>query len=366
MILFGLVLSLVTVYALVILVAAAGWLKKENKKTGSEKKEWTVIVPFRNEEKNLPRLLKSFSAQKKSFHIILVNDHSTDRSLQVITETVASYPALHVTVLTNEGEGKKMASATGLKTVKTNYVLFTDADGEMPEGFLETTTVYTDEADFFYGPVIYGFNGERTNAVFFLDQLALNAVSLGLGKMGVHTYCSGANMGGKTEKLQTAIPQLQKSANLSGDDITYLQQAIVQKQKINALTDRELTVHTAAPVNLGEFLQQRLRWGQKASGYKSFVLLALSALVWLTNSTVLLVLICCLSGCLPACFDAIPLVKLCIDLLFLFLVTLRLRVHARLWAFLLAWLLNLMYIPALAIVGVFTNTSWKGRKVKRN
>jgi hypothetical protein len=115
---------------------------------------------------------------------------------------------------------------------------------------------------------------------------------------------------------------------------------------------------------MGAFLHQRLRWGQNATGYRGFILPALSALVWGVNSMVLIVLICCLSGVLCPLWYAVPLVKLCIDLLFLFLVALRMKLTPYLWAFLPAWLLNLLYIPVLGLWGGLTNTTWKGRKVK--
>jgi hypothetical protein len=384
MIWFGLALALVMVYAGIIGLAFLGWIMPRKKSQNSSGAGITVVVPFRNEEKNLGSLLKSFIGQQAGPPIILVNDHSTDASLQVIEKFRAQNPGMKIEVLFSDGEGKKAASATGLKAVKTPYVFFTDADCVIPD----TGTEYTDDTDgeiknkgffffseitaicgesdvdFFYGPVVYGNNGERTNALFFLDQLALNAVALGLGKCGIHTYCSGAHMGGKTVSLQTAIPVLNQSKNLSGDDVTYLQEAVRQTQKIVALTDRELMVYTAAPAGWKDFFGQRVRWGQKAPGYTSWSLKGLSALVWAVCLVVLMVLVGCFSGILTPMWWAIPTIKLCIDLLFLFLVTLRLSVHARLWAFLPAWVLNLMYIPVVAVLGFMTNTSWKGRKVK--
>ena len=48
--------------------------------------KFSIIVPFRNEEKNLPKLLKSISKlnyPKDLFEIILVDDFSTDASERV-------------------------------------------------------------------------------------------------------------------------------------------------------------------------------------------------------------------------------------------------------------------------------------------
>lgn len=366
---FSLALTLVLVYAVVLTLAATGWLMRDQTNLQQGNTETcTLIVPFRNEEKNLPVLLHSLQAQNIPLHVLLVNDHSTDGSEKAIISFIEQHPStlLQVKIIQNTGEGKKKASVAGLKNAVTATVFFTDADCIFPAGFFHHALIELSlgSKDFFYGPVVYVPKASLLQAVFFLDQLALNSVSLGLGKTGIHTYCSGANMGGKREKLLESSGKLEAAVNLSGDDVTYLQHAVVQQQKILAITSPALTINTQPPMGLKAFLKQRLRWGQKSPGYSNPALLGLSGLVFGLCLLTLIVLIACLSVKVPLYWWAIPLVKLCIDLLFLFLVAARLGYPRFLWAFLPAWLFNLIYVPGIALLGLVMNTSWKGRKVK--
>lgn len=370
MTLFNLALVLVMLYAAIVVLACVGWLIQPPAHQNSSRANTfnvSVIVPFRNEEKNLPALLHSLHTQNQPLEVVLVNDHSTDDSEAGIKQFLHQHPEtqLSVKVVPSQGQGKKQASVTGLQAATHTQIVFTDADCVFPSDYFNRLNAeWIRDADFFYGPVINSKGKSFLSDIFFLDQLALNTVALGLGGVGIHTYCSGANMGGKKEKLLEATGELLHTSNLSGDDVTYLQQAVRQKQKIKVLTEPVLTVITQSPPGFAAFWVQRLRWGQKAPAYRSVALLALSAFVGLVSFTVLAVLIACFSGKTQELWWGIPLVKLCIDLLFLFLVALRLRVSRYLWAFLPAWLLNLLYIPLVAVLGLVVNPTWKGRKVK--
>ena len=87
----------------------------------------SVIIPARNEEKNLPRLLRSLQSQSTPpEEIIVVDDASTDRTAAVATELgarVVTPPSLP------EGwRGKTWACQHGADQAKGEWLLFLDAD----------------------------------------------------------------------------------------------------------------------------------------------------------------------------------------------------------------------------------------------
>jgi len=94
----------------------------------------TVIIPFLNEENNLPRCLSSLASQDypiNCLEVLLVDGGSTDGSLAAISEFTSRLP---VTVLDNSqrrwaefGKGLAMSVATG------EFVQCIDADMWMPE-----------------------------------------------------------------------------------------------------------------------------------------------------------------------------------------------------------------------------------------
>lgn len=92
----------------------------------------TVIIPARNEEKDLERALRSVLAQEGiALEVIVVNDHSTDRT-GAIAEAIAAADS-RVTVIHNPELppgwlGKCNAMQQAAARVTSDLLLFTDAD----------------------------------------------------------------------------------------------------------------------------------------------------------------------------------------------------------------------------------------------
>jgi glycosyltransferase involved in cell wall biosynthesis len=88
----------------------------------------SVIVPARNEEACLADCLQSLDAQSGvSFEIIVVDDHSTDRTREIAT----SFPGVRVieaAPLPDGWTGKNNAVTTGARQSRGEWLLFTDAD----------------------------------------------------------------------------------------------------------------------------------------------------------------------------------------------------------------------------------------------
>src|SRR5579863_6065340 len=103
--------------------------------TGPASKEQTngapvvsVIIPARNEEACLGGCLESLVAQTGvAFEIVVVDDHSTDRTREIAT----SFPNVRVTEagpLPGGWTGKNNAVTTGARQARGQWLLFTDAD----------------------------------------------------------------------------------------------------------------------------------------------------------------------------------------------------------------------------------------------
>src|ERR1700758_2038491 len=94
----------------------------------SGKPEVSVIIPARNEEASLGSCLESLVAQTGvQFEIIVVNDHSTDRTREIAT----SFPGVRVldaSPLPPGWTGKNNAVATGAREARAPWLLLTDAD----------------------------------------------------------------------------------------------------------------------------------------------------------------------------------------------------------------------------------------------
>lgn len=88
----------------------------------------SVIVPIYMMEKYIAKTIKSLINQTyKEFELILVNDGSTDNSVQIATETLKSTDITYK-VIDQENSGLGIARNTGLAQAKGDWVLFLDSD----------------------------------------------------------------------------------------------------------------------------------------------------------------------------------------------------------------------------------------------
>ena len=121
--------------AVTLVLWCAGWLVLGRiRRCGSGRKSQSfsgerlsIIIPARNEESNLPTLLRSVASQAvRPGEIIVVNDASTDRTAEVAREhgarVVSSQP------LPDGWRGKTWACHQGAQTASGEWLLFLDAD----------------------------------------------------------------------------------------------------------------------------------------------------------------------------------------------------------------------------------------------
>ena len=115
----------------------------------------SVIICARNEAENLRHNLPVFINQDyPNFELVLVNDSSSDDTLEIMEEFQEKYPQLIKIVNVEENEqfwgNKKYALTLGIKGAKHEHLLFSDADckpiskhwiQEMTSHFSENTSI---------------------------------------------------------------------------------------------------------------------------------------------------------------------------------------------------------------------------------
>lgn len=95
----------------------------------------SIIVPIYNVEFFLRKCLESICEQTyKDFEVLLVNDGSTDGSLDICNEYVSKDPRFFVHTITNSGQG--IARNYGLKKAIGDYVTFIDSDDFLKSDYL--------------------------------------------------------------------------------------------------------------------------------------------------------------------------------------------------------------------------------------
>src|SRR4051794_5311204 len=111
--------------------------------------EWpfvSIVVPARNEERNLPRLLPSLLGQRyPRYEVIVVDDQSEDATPGILTEWAGRDPKLRVIrggELPEGWKGKPFAMHQGALAATGEWLLFTDADTDHAPLALSSTIAY--------------------------------------------------------------------------------------------------------------------------------------------------------------------------------------------------------------------------------
>lgn len=88
----------------------------------------SVVIPLYNKEASIAQSLKSVLSQEyDDFEVVIVDDGSTDGSVDV----VEAMNDPRIRLIKQENGGPSKARNTGVKNAKGEWILFLDADDEM-------------------------------------------------------------------------------------------------------------------------------------------------------------------------------------------------------------------------------------------
>jgi biofilm PGA synthesis N-glycosyltransferase PgaC len=362
-------ISVFAIYFLFLILLIVGW----NKSSPLLNKESpalfiSVIIPFRNEEKNIPILIETLQAldyPKEKFEVTLIDDHSTDNSLKVAGQAIANLP--NFKVITSPSNGKKNAIRFGVEVSKGEIIVTTDADCELPIEWLKSINMQFQNQSI---KMVVGAVCIRTGSSFFSRLQAIEFSSL-IGSaastlaVGLPTMCNGANLSYRKESFEE-VEGFEGNEHIASGDDEFLMRKIVKKfgsQSLIFLKNPNAIVTTNPKASLSHFFNQRIRWAGKwrhsSSGTTKMlaVFVLLLQLLWLVavcslffrpwDNTVLVLLA----------------VKLILEGFFLYAISRFMRQNFYWNAFLLLQVVHPLYVLLVGILSNVVRPSWKGRSI---
>ncbi len=116
----------------------------------------SVVIPVFNEEKYIGQCLKALNQQViKPDEIIIINNNSTDRTLEIINQFKNQLP---IKIINEKNQGVIFARNRGFNEAKGEIIVRTDADTQQSKNWLMTIKknfLEKQEIDALAGPVIF-------------------------------------------------------------------------------------------------------------------------------------------------------------------------------------------------------------------
>ena len=338
------------------------------------KTAFTIIVPFRNEARNLPKLLHSLSKLKYPPHliqIVMVDDFSKDNSSTIYNQWRMRHETVDTTLLKNmilSNSPKKDALTRAIPIAKHDWIITTDADCVVNKNWLLTLDNYIQEnnPEMIVGAVIYKTKNNWFHHFQQLDLMSLQGTTIGSFGIGKPFMCNGANFA-YTKKFFTAIGGFGGiNDKVSGDDVLLLQKAVAaNKEKVHYLKNPDFIVQTKPENDLFKLFMQRVRWAGKTTGYNSNYAKLLAVVVLLMNFS--LVLGCWLMVVGKLKFEVVVLafaVKYLTDYIMLYKSNSYLR-NGKFFAPIASTIVYPFFSSLVGIYSLFGNFTWKGRRFSK-
>jgi len=337
------------------------------------KTKFSIVIPFRNEAQYLPALLESIlglNYPKSMFEIILVNDESTDNSVEIITSNTLNNQNLKnislIDTVRKTKSPKKDAISHAIRFAKYDWIVTTDADCSLPKYWLDVFDNYIQKnnSNLLVAPVSFRGAGSFFERFQLLDVLSLQGTSIGSFGISKPFLCNGANLA-YTKAIFNTLSGFEGNTHIaSGDDVFLLEKALkYDANKVSYVKHEHLIVTTNPEANFKDLISQRVRWASKTTSYKSafgkltgFIVLLMNALLVCLPLLYILQIV----NLKPVIY--VVFIKILIDFLLLFKTARFFGQERYLSSYIFSSILYPFFSVYVVFISMFTAYKWKGRR----
>lgn len=263
------------------------WIKINVLENMNYSKTVSVIIACRNEDQNILKVISCLKEQnfdKNKLELIFINDHSEDKTLELLEKEQQNCSYIQVVNLKDSITGKKNAIREGVKVATGDVVLCTDADCEMGGRWIQTIVNYFEDSSckFISAPVVLNQDDHLFYMYQQLELLSLvstSAAAIGLNKA---TLCNGANLAfRRNDYLEINQKDFEKFRT---DDLSLLHYFKDKfKNSIHFVKDIEAIVYTDSQDSIVSYFSQKMRWISSSRYFTDSYIILISFLVYLVN-----------------------------------------------------------------------------------
>lgn len=335
----------------------------------------SVIIPVRNEEKHIGRILSTLISQTfpvSRMEVIVTDDHSSDATKDIVMDFAGNHPDFPLRWVESSGDqekkiGKKQAIARAVSQARGEVVLCTDADTWHSSGWVEAmmSGFNQQETMMVLGPVAFADGRNLLQRLQGIEFLGIMGTTAGSAAIGFPVMCNGANMAYRCHVFESVGGYSANMDYVSGDD-QFLLSSVRRKfgkKAIVFMFNSDAIVNTVAESTLMGFLHQRLRWISKSPGYRDPIVIASGLVTWF-------MIILIFSGLVAGFFSNFLLVfaffmlmiKMIFDYRLVRWMSLFFGKREPICYYILAQLFQVVYVPVLSLAGLILPFRWKGRR----
>lgn len=339
---------------------------------GSEK--ISVVVPARNEEAVIEQCIVSILQQsypKELLEIIVVDDHSTDRTAGIAKPYCKEGIQL-ITLQEQPGTQhvafKKNAIEAAIQASTGSLVVTTDADCIFHKDWIKTIAAFHrySKAVFIVAPVKIKPGSSPLSVFQSMDFAILQGITAASVYKKFHSMCNGANLAYEKAVFREVNGFKNIDHIASGDDMLLMQKICGKyPDEIAYLKSVAAIVETLPAPGWKAFFNQRIRWASKTGQYNDKRILFVLALVYVINLCLFLLLAGSIAqpGWLPFFIVAV-FFKTLIEWNFVKEVLNYFNLQHLMRWFPLFQPLHIIYTVIAGFLGSFGAYEWKGRKVR--
>ena len=329
----------------------------------------SLIIPARNEEKNIGPLLVALENQhypKELTEIMVINDHSTDGTAEIVKKF--AFAKLLNLDHDEVNSYKKKAIETGIAYSSGELIVTTDADCIPGPEWLNNIASFKEKtgASFIAAPVSFETDNSVLETFQAMDFLVLQGITAAVVYKKSMSMCNGANLAYEKKAFEqvdgfTGIDQI-----ASGDDMLLMHKiSKLNPDKIGYLKSKQAIVSTQPMKTWKEFINQRIRWASKAMHYEDKRIFLVLLLVYLFNFSFLILAIAGFFSWQYWIWLAVLwIAKTIVELPFFISVSRFFEKQRLVKLFFFFQPLHILYTIVSGLFGQFGMYEWKGRKVR--
>lgn len=293
------IIDIIIIFSITILISrtiifSIGAFIERNKKidffSESENPQVSVVIPARNEEENILNCINSISNSNypiENFEIIAVNDRSTDKTGEILTELSHKVKNLKVVNIDEAHlhinlKGKPGALQSGIDEANGEIILMTDADCKVAPNWIKKISSCYKNKNIGFVASFTNVEGKglfnRIQAIEWIYMHTLACAGIGLGyPLG----CFGNNISVRKSDFDE-IGGFEKIRFSVTEDLALITEFHKQGKGIIYLVDEDADIDTLPCRTLGDYIKQHHRWavGGMELGWKAVMFVLSSVSLW--------------------------------------------------------------------------------------